>query len=338
MAKTIDLTELIEWGSAFGSAKQPDGSLLVVDLTEADWSLVEAAAQVLDHVGAVKVGVSESPLPGEASPLLERMTTTVAPGGPGVAWVDAGRSAVDDIAGSVRRNPRAATVLDHVMRLVNQVGVQDGVVIESLAYSMLLASEEFARWRSSTPRRDRHGISSPVLLERHGKTLRVVLNQPERRNAFGRAMRDGLLEGLALAERDATISKVELSGAGPAFCSGGDLDEFGTATDVAEAHSVRLAAHAGLAVHRLADRVTAHLHGACIGAGIEIAAFAARVVANEGTWFQLPELSMGLIPGAGGTVSISRRIGPWRTSYLALSGRRLELESALAWGLVDGRE
>ena len=86
---------------------------------------------------------------------------------------------------------------------------------------------------------------------------------------------------------------------------------------------------------RIARRVRAELHGACVGAGIELPAFASRVVAREDAFFQLPELSMGLIPGAGGTVSLPRRIGRQRTAWLALTGARLEAATALDWGLVD---
>ncbi len=79
----------------------------------------------------------------------------------------------------------------------------------------------------------------------------------------------------------------------------------------------------------------AEVHGACIGAGIELPAFARRVVAREDTWFQLPELAMGLVPGAGGTVSIPRRIGRQRTAWLALTSQRIDAETAWRWGLVD---
>jgi enoyl-CoA hydratase/carnithine racemase len=84
-----------------------------------------------------------------------------------------------------------------------------------------------------------------------------------------------------------------------------------------------------------ADRVRVELHGACVGAGIELAAFAWRVVAKPDAFFQLPEVTMGLVPGAGGTVSIPRRIGRQRAAYLALSAARLDAETALTWGLVD---
>jgi enoyl-CoA hydratase/carnithine racemase len=88
-------------------------------------------------------------------------------------------------------------------------------------------------------------------------------------------------------------------------------------------------------VDRCHERVVARVHGACIGAGIEIPSFAGRIVARSDSFFQLPELAMGLVPGAGGTVGITRRIGRWRTAYLALSGVRLDVGTALDWGLVD---
>jgi len=84
-----------------------------------------------------------------------------------------------------------------------------------------------------------------------------------------------------------------------------------------------------------ADRYVVRLHGACIGAGIELPAFAARVEATSDAWFQLPEVGMGLIPGAGGCVSIPRRIGRQRTNELAITGRKLSVQEALDWGLVD---
>jgi enoyl-CoA hydratase/carnithine racemase len=78
-----------------------------------------------------------------------------------------------------------------------------------------------------------------------------------------------------------------------------------------------------------------HVHGPCVGAGVEIPAFAGRVIAAAGTTFTLPEVAMGLIPGAGGTVSIPRRVGRWRALYLAMTGRALDARTALSWGLID---
>ena len=82
-------------------------------------------------------------------------------------------------------------------------------------------------------------------------------------------------------------------------------------------------------------KVVAFVHGACVGSGIELPAFAARVVAAPDTRIWLPELSLGLVPGAGGTVSLPARIGRHRTALLALTGTPIDAPTARSWGLVD---
>ena len=134
---------------------------------------------------------------------------------------------------------------------------------------------------------------------------------------------------------DPSIRRVVITGAGPSFCSGGDLDEFGTLPDPATAHAIRSTRNPARLVAACADRLRFEVHGACVGAGVELPAFASHVVATPDAYFQLPEVSMGLVPGAGGTVSIPRRIGRQRTAYMALSGQRIDVEVALRWGLVD---
>jgi enoyl-CoA hydratase/carnithine racemase len=68
---------------------------------------------------------------------------------------------------------------------------------------------------------------------------------------------------------------------------------------------------------------------------LEMAAFCGWVQAHPDSMLGLPELTLGLIPGAGGTVSVTRRIGRWRTAYLVLSGRTIDAATALGWGLVN---
>jgi enoyl-CoA hydratase/carnithine racemase len=202
---------------------------------------------------------------------------------------------------------------------------------------MLLGGTEFGRWlaeRGTPPAAP--APREPLLrLERTGGQLSITLNHPRRRNALSVALRESLLEALQLAEVDSTITEVCIDGAGPVFCSGGDLAEFGTATDLVAAYLVRLARAPWSVIDRLAGRVTVRVHGACIGAGIEMTAFAGRVVAAPTTFFVLPEVKMGLVPGAGGTVSVPRRIGRWRAAWLMLTGEALNAATALRWGLVD---
>ena len=148
-------------------------------------------------------------------------------------------------------------------------------------------------------------------------------------------MRDALVDAFRLVRADPSIRRVHLRGAGPSFCAGGDLDEFGSFPDPATAHLVRLQQSAGRAIAAVADRVTVHLHGACFGSGIELPAFAAEVRADPSTVIALPEVSLGLVPGAGGTVSLPRRIGRHRTAWLGLTGARIDAATALDWGLID---
>jgi enoyl-CoA hydratase/carnithine racemase len=130
-----------------------------------------------------------------------------------------------------------------------------------------------------------------------------------------------------------------LSGNGPSFCSGGDLAEFGTFADPASAHLARTRHSPALVLDSLTARLgracRARVHGRVMGSGLEMAAFCGWIEAHGDSVFGLPELSLGLIPGAGGTVSVTRRIGRWRTAYLVLSGRTIDADTALAWGLVD---
>jgi enoyl-CoA hydratase/carnithine racemase len=148
-------------------------------------------------------------------------------------------------------------------------------------------------------------------------------------------MRDALAEGLALALADDSIQELVLDAKGHSFCSGGDLDEFGSFPDPATAHAVRSARSPARLLSLCSARTRAEVHGACVGAGCELPAFCRHVCAREDAFFQLPEVRMGLVPGAGGTASLPFRIGRQRTAWLALSGSRIDAATALRWGLVD---
>jgi enoyl-CoA hydratase/carnithine racemase len=174
-----------------------------------------------------------------------------------------------------------------------------------------------------------------VAVQRDGATLRVTLTRPRRLNALDAQMRDELVEALTVAAADPTITRVELRGEGRAFCAGGDLDEFGARSDPATAHLIRLQRSVARALSRLNKDTVTYLHGACVGSGIELAAFTDTVVAESDTLISLPEIGLGLVPGAGGTVSLPRRIGRLRTAWLAFSGRTIDAVTAQAWGLVD---
>lgn len=243
---------------------------------------------------------------------------------------------IEALAARVESQPAASAAAAQVLRMTLALPLDQALVLESLTYSMLLASSGFRAWRAANPVRGRAPDGAPrVLIEQDGETLSIRLHRPDARNAFDAAMRDELSEALIFAGEHPDKPRVVLSGAGPAFSAGGDLDEFGSADDVARAHLIRTLRSPAKLIAALGERVTAHLHGACIGAGIETPAAAHHVTARAGAFFRLPEVGMGLIPGAGGTATIARRIGRHRCAYMALSGADIDLPTALAWGLVD---
>ncbi|MEV7389098.1 MULTISPECIES: enoyl-CoA hydratase/isomerase family protein [unclassified Streptomyces] len=236
---------------------------------------------------------------------------------------------------TVTRHPAACVTLVQVLRMGAALPPPDRLVLESLAYSTLQAGGDFRTWLASSRPRTPRPTAEPVRVHREGERLRLTLDRPWVRNAFDAATRDALCEALEVAVADTTITEVHLYGNGPAFCSGGDLSEFGTTRDPAEAHRIRVHRSPAALLQRCAPRVTAHLHGACVGAGIELAAFAGSVTAAPDTLIRLPEIEMGLIPGAGGTAGLPPRIGRERTAYLALSGAPTNAAEALRWGLID---
>ena len=237
----------------------------------------------------------------------------------------------------IERYPRACAVLIQVLRVTGELDPLAALAMESMAYAALQGGAEFARWLEERPSMQPKSGSAEdiVLLERTGDNLRIALNCPENRNALSAAMRDALTDAFRLAVQDSSITSIDVSARGPCFSAGGDLSEFGTMTDLARAHSVRMTHMPARYLAACRERCTFHLHGACIGAGIELPAFAARLVAKADTTFRLPEVSMGLIPGAGGCVSIPRRIGRQRTARMAILGETVSAEQALGWGLID---
>ena len=238
----------------------------------------------------------------------------------------------------VERAPRAAAVTVQLLRSSQDLSYERALMLESLSYGLLQGSDEYAAWLAARPPPEQLPSAGRVIVERRDSVLHVVLDRAEARNAINRDMRDQLFEAFTLAALDPEIHSVKLRSIGTAFSAGGDLDEFGTTTDPATAHLIRSRTLPALALTRRPEILDVHVQGACIGAGIEISAFAGRVTASPTAWFQLPELAMGLIPGAGGCVSVPRRIGRQLAALMILSGQKIDAATALRWGLIDAIE
>ena len=240
------------------------------------------------------------------------------------------------IADGIASTPRAALACCQVLRHGEGLDTAAGLLLESTAYGTLQAGAEFARWLEGRGRRVRPvEAEPPVLVDADGDTVRLTLNRPRLRNAFSAAMRDALVEALRPLVAPGDSRQVLLTGNGSAFCCGGDPAEFGTVADPVAAHLIRSSANAAPWLDRLADRLTVRVHGPAVGAGVELAAFAGRLEATDSATFSLPEVSMGLMPGAGGTVSVPRRIGRQQAARMCLTGTTIDAATALDWGLVD---
>lgn len=322
-----------------------DHPLTVLDLDSPAGRDTGAAVAAIGDGAGVVVGVTRRP---ERVPdaLLDAVTLTLAQAprsensrDPRIVPCADVEAELGVLAAAVERNPAASAVLCQVLCAGALLPVADALRLESFAYSTLLAGPEFADWLH---RRGPRVVPVPpddvVLTERAGDRLLITLNHPARRNAYSAAVRDALVGALEVAVADGSVREVQLRGNGPAFCAGGDLAEFGTAPDPVSAHVIRTGRSAAALLARLSSRTHVRLHGGCVGAGIELPSFAGRVTAAPDAQIRLPEVGMGLIPGAGGTVGLSRRIGRWRTAALALTGAPVGAGQALAWGLVDAVE
>jgi enoyl-CoA hydratase/carnithine racemase len=314
--------------------------LVVVCVSDVD--AVREAARSLRPGAPILIGVGEaSHTPDGVADVFDILLTT-APHPPR-PWVGVGatgvEAAVSDLRAVAARCPLAAAVFASVLRLGEGLDFDGALMLESLAYSTLLGGREFRAWRTARPPRSRETSDAPsVRLERRDDTCIITLARPGARNAIGARLRDELTEALRLVRLDPSIARVELRGEGPCFSAGGDLDEFGQAGDLAMAHLIRTQRSPAWLANQIGARLTAYIQGAAIGGGVEIAAAAARIVADPGAVFRLPEVSMGLIPGAGGTASLPRRIGRHRACFMGLSGLDIDAERAWDWGLVDHLE
>jgi hypothetical protein len=315
----------------------PLGSAALVMIDLADTAAGTTAASLAKRTQAIIIGVDRfSTLPAcDARNFDCVLTTAPNPPGPWVHVPDIDRW-VDAVAARVGKAPIAAAICMSVLRIGESASAGDALKIESTAYSTLLGGEEFRRWRTGCIAVPKwlEGAGPPVVFERTGDDVTLTLARPQNRNAMTAEMRDALWEALAAVLDDPSQPSVLLRGAGACFSTGGHLPEFGSAADLAQAHVVRTARSCAALLYELGERAEVEFHGVCVGSGIEVPAAAARRRAISGASFQLPELGMGLMPGAGGTVTVARAIGRHRTAAMVLSGRRISARIALDWGLI----
>jgi len=173
-----------------------------------------------------------------------------------------------------------------------------------------------------------HAPSSAVRLERDGDVGVVVIDNPPV-NAGSRAVRNGLLDAVRAISEAPDIHAAVIIGAGNTFVAGSDIKEFGKPLEEPQLPAVIAA------IESCAKPFVAAIHGASLGGGYELALGCDARVAAPGAVVGLPEVTLGMIPGAGGTQRLPRLVGVAKAIEIVCSGRRVGAKEAAAIGMID---
>ena len=174
-----------------------------------------------------------------------------------------------------------------------------------------------------------------VIYHKENSLAIVSLNRPKVFNAYNVEMRDGLYETLHAVGDDPEVRVMILRGEGPAFSTGGDVSEFGSAPSPVGARGIRWRRDVWGTLLSLPQPTIAAVHGFTVGGGMEMALLCDLCIAADDTVFFLPETGLGMIPGVAGTQTAPRAIGLGRALDMVLTGKRVNAEQALQIGLTN---
>jgi 2-(1,2-epoxy-1,2-dihydrophenyl)acetyl-CoA isomerase len=182
--------------------------------------------------------------------------------------------------------------------------------------------------------------SAEVLLEtRQGSIVSLVMNRPEKLNALNNELATALISTFTRLEEDASAHVVLLSGAGRAFCAGGDLSVIGKGRETGETKHLepllRSGMQAVLKIRTMPQPVIAVVHGAAAGAGMNIALAADMRLASEDATFGQNFARVGLFPDYGGTYFLPQLVGPAKAAEMFYTGEMIDAATALRLGIVN---
>ena len=175
-----------------------------------------------------------------------------------------------------------------------------------------------------------------ILCEINDGIAHVTINRPDSLNALNSRLLGELECTLYELELESKVQVVVLTGAGEkAFVAGADIKEMAALTSH-EAHQFALRGQRVLLlIEKMTKPVIAAVNGYALGGGLELALACDFIYASENARFGFPEVTLGVIPGFGGTQNLARLIGPNRAKELVLSGKMIQAQKALAWGIVN---
>ncbi|MFS4437469.1 oxepin-CoA hydrolase, alternative type [Paracoccaceae bacterium GXU_MW_L88] len=177
-----------------------------------------------------------------------------------------------------------------------------------------------------------------LLVARHGPTVLLTLNRPERRNALSPAIYQGLMDAMTEAATDPEIANIVIEGAGGFFCAGGDLDALAERASLPEAERAEKieALHSMIrAVRRSPKPVIAAIEGGAAGAGASLAFAADLLVAAENARFTMAYVKIGLVPDGGATASLARALPPQMAAEICLLGEPVAASRLAELGVVN---
>lgn len=164
----------------------------------------------------------------------------------------------------------------------------------------------------------------------------VTVNRPESLNALNSAVLAELECTLYGIEQDSTVKAVVLTGAGEkAFVAGADIKEMAAMSSFEGHQFAQMGQRLILFIEKMSKPVIAAVNGYALGGGLELALACDVIYASENAKFGFPEVTLGIIPGFGGTQNLARLIGPNRAKELVFSGRIIPAAKGLEWGIVN---
>jgi len=186
-------------------------------------------------------------------------------------------------------------------------------------------------------------MSSPLIVERTDHVETWTLDLPDQRNPIsGDDMIDALVHAADRANRDRSVRAVIITGAGSAFSAGGNVKDMADRAGMfgGSAHELRHGYRDGIqriprALHACEVPLIAAVNGPAVGAGCDLAMMCDLRIASPTAFFAESFVKLGLIPGDGGAWFLPRAVGAARAAEMALTGDRVDAETALAWGMVS---
>ena len=182
--------------------------------------------------------------------------------------------------------------------------------------------------------------AGPIILEgKHDGIATLVMNRPDRLNALNIELASALNDALGRIAKDDTVRVVILTGAGRAFCAGGDLGLIGKGRETGATQELEPLLRAGmqavLEMRTMPQPVIAAINGAAAGAGMNIALAADIRIASEEATFGQNFAKVGLFPDYGGTYFLPQLVGPAKAAELFYTGDMIDAKTALSLGLVN---